>query len=343
MAIDILNIEPNVVSKDIRGYSFLFYGGPKVGKTTLATRFPKHLLLGFEKGYNALPGISAAPINNWSEFLQVLGQLKAEKRKHEMAKAKGENYELKYETIIIDIADIAWTYCEKYILAREGVDRIKDVPYGQGWALVGKEYDEKMRSIVQMGYGLILISHAKFSTSEVDEDIKYATCSLENRPKSVCTRLVDVYGYISMEKTDEGIEHILHLRACPEWEAGSRFKYMPESIVLNYNNLVNAVGEAIDKEAEELGMPNLVVSEEIKNNYKVEEKPDFATLKSEVGAKMQEIMAKASEAKKTESTQAKIAAIVERYLGKGHKFSDSTESQIEQVIMINEELKEVVV
>lgn len=29
MAIDILNIHPNVVSKDIRSYSFLIYGGPK--------------------------------------------------------------------------------------------------------------------------------------------------------------------------------------------------------------------------------------------------------------------------------------------------------------------------
>lgn len=311
-------------------------------KTTLATRFPKHLLLGFEKGYSALPGINAAPINNWSEFLQVLGQLKAEKRKYDVAQAKGEKYELKYETIIIDIADIAWSYCEKYILAREGVDRIKDVPYGQGWTLVGNEYDEKLRSIAQMGYGLILISHAKFKQSEENDDMVYATCTLDNRPKNICTRLVDVYGYISMERSDEGIEHILHLRACPEWEAGSRFKYMPEAIVLNYNNLVDAIGSAIDKEAAELGMTDIVVSHKVKNNYKVEEKPDFAVLKEEVSKKMQEIMIKAQEAGKTESTQAKLTAIVAKYLGKGHKLADADESQIEQVIMIDTELKEVV-
>lgn len=48
--IDILNIEPNKVSTNIGTYTYLFYGAPKIGKTTLATRFPKHLLIAAEKG-----------------------------------------------------------------------------------------------------------------------------------------------------------------------------------------------------------------------------------------------------------------------------------------------------
>lgn len=63
-----------------------------LGKTTIATKFPDHLLLAFEKGYNAIPGAMAQPINSWSEFRKVLRQL------------KDEEIQKKFSTIIIDTA-----------------------------------------------------------------------------------------------------------------------------------------------------------------------------------------------------------------------------------------------
>ena len=64
--INLLGIQPHQVSRDMRGYSVFFYGEPKSGKTTTAVKFPKHLLLAFEKGYNAIPGAMAQPINSQS-------------------------------------------------------------------------------------------------------------------------------------------------------------------------------------------------------------------------------------------------------------------------------------
>lgn len=74
--IDIFSIEPHQVSRDMRGYSVFFYGDPKSGKTTTASKFPKSLLLGFEKGWNTLAGVKAQSINSWSDFRKVLRQLK---------------------------------------------------------------------------------------------------------------------------------------------------------------------------------------------------------------------------------------------------------------------------
>ena len=48
--IDIFSIQPHQVSRDLRGYSVFFYGGWKTGKTTIASKFPKALLLAAEKG-----------------------------------------------------------------------------------------------------------------------------------------------------------------------------------------------------------------------------------------------------------------------------------------------------
>ena len=103
MAINILGITPHQVSRDLRGYSVFFYGEPKSGKTTTAAKFPNSLLLAFEKGYNAIPGIIAQPINSWSEFKQTLRELKKEEVKN------------KFSTIVIDTADICYDYCTKYI------------------------------------------------------------------------------------------------------------------------------------------------------------------------------------------------------------------------------------
>ena len=44
MANSLLDIKPHKVSRDLRGYSVMFYGEPKSGKTTIASKFPNALL-----------------------------------------------------------------------------------------------------------------------------------------------------------------------------------------------------------------------------------------------------------------------------------------------------------
>ena len=66
--IDLSKLQPTKISRDLKGKYMLFYGLPKSGKTSLAAKFPKSLLLAFEKGYNALPGIMAQDIINWTDM-----------------------------------------------------------------------------------------------------------------------------------------------------------------------------------------------------------------------------------------------------------------------------------
>ena len=76
MAINLLNIQPHKVSRDLSGYITYIYGAPKTGKTTLATQMGKSLLLAFEPGYHALPGVMAQDITSWAEMKQVYRELK---------------------------------------------------------------------------------------------------------------------------------------------------------------------------------------------------------------------------------------------------------------------------
>lgn len=67
MAFDLLNIQPHKVSRDLSGYITFIYGPAKVGKTTFASKMPDCLLLAFERGYNALPGVFAIDITSWGD------------------------------------------------------------------------------------------------------------------------------------------------------------------------------------------------------------------------------------------------------------------------------------
>ena len=145
--IDILSIEPTVISRDLKGKYLLLYGKPKTGKTTMASRFPKNLLIAFEKGYNAIDGIKAVDVNKWSEFRQILRQLE-----------KPEAQAM-YDTITIDTTTIAYEMCEQFVCSQNGVQSIRDIPWGQGWTLVKKEFESCLRKITMLNYGLVLISH----------------------------------------------------------------------------------------------------------------------------------------------------------------------------------------
>jgi len=336
--INLLSIVPHQVSRNMRGYSVFFYGEPKSGKTTTASKFPKHLILAFEKGYSAIPGAMAQPINSWSEFRKVLRQL------------KDPEVQAKFETIVIDTADIAYDYCEKYICANAGVDTIGDIGYGKGYTLVGKEYDEALRSIVQMNYGLVLISHSqdKTFTDESGKEYNQIVPTLGTRPRNIVSRMCDIIGYSRAVQDAEGKTSTkLFMRGTPRYVAGSRFKYTPDYIDFTYNDLVKAINDAIDKQAAEDGKE--FFTEESTNLYTDTTKDlNFDDLMKEFSNIIANIPGSSDGKAETEEGikfrdywQPRITQIIENYLGKGKKVRDITLDQVEALDLIVTDLKDI--
>ena len=337
--INLLDIAPHQVSRDLRGYSVFFYGEPKSGKTTIATKFPRHLLLAFEKGYNAIPGAMAQPINSWAEFKKVLKQLPDPKVKE------------KFETIIVDTADIAYDLCEKYICANAkrsdggfGVDSIGDIPFGKGYTMVAKEFDESLRSIVQMGYGLVLISHAvdKTFTDETGKEFNQIVPTLGSKPRNIVSRMCDIIGYSRAIQNEDGTTTTkLFMRGTPRYIAGSRFKYTPDYIDFTYNDLVKAIGDAIDKQMQEDGAE--FFTDERTNVYaEVTQALDFDELVATFNDIVNSIIENNDEEKFQNYWQPRIIQITEKYLGKGQKVNQCSREQTEALDLIVTDLKELV-
>ncbi len=338
-SIDIFSVAPHQVSRDMRGYSVFMYGGWKTGKTTTAVKFPKHFLLAFEKGYSAIPGAMALPINSWSEFRQVLRQLKTDEAKE------------KFETIIIDTADIAYDYCVKYICANNNVDAIGDIGYGKGYGLVEKEFDECLRQIVQMGYGLVVISHETDKTfkNENGTEFNKIVPTLDKRANNVLARMCDIIGYTRSIPDAEGNEKVvMFMRGTSRYEAGSRFKYTPDYIDLSYENLVKAIGDALDKQMEEDGA-ELFTDKRENVHLDTTATLDFDELMKEFMNIVANIPGSSDTTGETEDGvkfaeywQPRISHIIEKFLGKGKKIKDATIDQVEAISLINEELKDLV-
>jgi hypothetical protein len=318
--IDILSIEPTVISRDLKGKYLLLYGKPKTGKTTMASRFPKNLLIAFEKGYNAIDGIKAVDVNKWSEFRQVLKQLE-----------KPEAREM-YDTITIDTTTIAYEMCEQFVCSQNGVQSIRDIPWGQGWTLAKKEFESCLRKITMLGYGLVLISHIETRKEKTadDSEIEILAPSMPKRCYEVVNQIVDIIGYIATEWDEDGNSHRwLYTRQTPTVMAGSRFPYLASKIKLGYNELVDAINEAIDKQRDLDGAT--VVD-------KIEKKEEQELSFNEIREEASKIWAKL--VNKDPANAEKILKKVEMIFGRKLKLSEITEDQKEPFFLVLLEMRE---
>lgn len=329
MSIDILGVQPHQVSRDLKGYAVMFYGEPKSGKTTTAAAFPRSLLLAFEKGYSAIPGVKAQPINTWAEFLKVLRQLKTPE-----AKAV-------YDNIIIDTADIAYLLCEKYIVNQHGASDIADqskLAYGKGYQLVEKEFDEKLRQIMQEDYGLVIISHAQDKTfkDETGDEYNQIIPTLDKRGNKIITRMADIIGYSRAVENPEtsALETRLFMRGTPRFVAGSRFESTPDSIIFSYENLVDTISSAVDHLEAKFGKDLITDKLSEAHKYNKIETP-IEELRDTFNSLASSLMEKDSA-----FYGPRINTIINNSLGHGNKVADATPEQAELVDLAITELKD---
>ena len=324
---DLLSLQPHKVSRDLTGYITYIYGEAKTGKTTLATQAGTALLFAFERGYNALPGVFPVDVTSWGDVRSLVRELKKKEVKE------------KFQTVIFDTVDIAGTLCEKYICAQNGVDKIGEIPYGQGWTLMKKEFEEILRTITQLGYALFLISHEKDKVFKRKDGTEYnqTVPSCPTTFNEIAKNVADIYGYAEKYGDENGVSKVrLVLRSKDNSiDCGCRFKFIEPVIEMSYKALVDAINTAIDKEAE-LTNGQYVTND--RNFVSVTKTLDYDALLAEFNTLASSLMEKDAAA-----YGPKITFIVDKYLGRGKKVSDSTPAQVELIDQIISEIKDTLI
>jgi hypothetical protein len=245
------------LAKDIGRLKAVFYGPPKIGKSTTASKFPGALFLCTEEGVDWLdvPKISVV---DWNEtemqitedgdviggFCNILFWLMKEKPKT----IPGTTIPLR--TLVIDTVDLAYLLCEAYMCAKMGISSPSDLEYGKAYAAIGREWSRVLGKASQLGYGMIFLSHAKMEPQRSKaRTVDIIRPSLPNTGWKVVEALVDTIAYLHMdeyaEKDDKGeltgniIERRL-FRTKPgnNIPTGDRTGFFPGILPLDYNVMV---------------------------------------------------------------------------------------------------------
>lgn len=201
--------------------SILLYGEPKIGKTTLASKFENALFCDTESGtlnfrvptFEQLIGKDRVkePIRSWVDIrkaTKVLGAIKD---------VEG--------TIIVDTVPEAYTMCRVYVLDKEGLDHETDLEYGKGWTLVKDEFSSWIRELKGMGFGIVFIAHVN------DEQIEDKVAKLKYTKKiprmssgckSIIEPLVDHIWYAHQVTVKGEDQQVIRTKPTRQVTAGER-------------------------------------------------------------------------------------------------------------------------
>lgn len=330
MSNPLLDLQPNKVSRDVGSYVTYIYGAPKCGKSRFAAEFPNAIFFASEPTQNTIPGIFKIDITSWAEFKKMVRYLKDDSVKE------------KFKTVVLDTVDLLAQFCERYICNQEGVEDLKDIAWGAGYGRVEREFEQTLRTIMYMGYGLVMISHVTTSTFTREDGSEYnkTTPAVNSkRCKAVVENIADIYGWIHTVQDENGNpKQVITLRASDDSvSGGNHFKYMVSQVDLSYEALSKAVSDAIDEDEKNCGNADFFTDARMELPQKRE--LDFDSLMEEFKALTKQIQKNTGAEFKTKWAP-KITHIVDKYLGVGKKVNDCTPAQAEQLELIVSDLKD---
>lgn len=197
-----------------------------------------------------------------------------------------------------------------------------------------REFENCLRKITKLGYGLIIIAHSEKRIEKVDDDnsIEIYSPNIPKRAADIVNQLVDIIGYIGVEFDEKGESHrYLYTRATPTIMAGSRFPHLPAKIPFGYRELSEALSKAIEESGTEDGAT--IVDKDIQ---KVEDKRTFREVREEAEKVWTSLI------KEDPQNAQKIMSLVEEIFGRQMKLSEINEKQVDLFKLLLDEMKALV-
>jgi len=225
-----LPTEPTIDFASDQPEILVIAGSPKVGKTFLASSFPKVLIADMEGGSRFLEyhpnkaGIYVLQLSNLAEIRGLIVQLAKEKDS------------IPYETIVVD----SLTTLEQWI--EEEVSQELNCEFGT--AGFGADYGSARTKIMRIINGfkkankrIILIAHTNVS-AEPGTEIK--TLSLTGKVKNLVTAAADAVGFMGWKNE----ERIISFASTQRDESGSRYpQLIGKDIPATYQAFAETIGE----------------------------------------------------------------------------------------------------
>ena len=135
----------------MKSVKMVLYGEPGVGKSVFASKAPNPFFICTDGNYEWLEEFGADPeahvnVNSWSEAKQVFEKLNT------------EEYD-KYQTIVLDLTEDFFKWCEQEYCIRNKIDHLSDLAYGKAYDATRNEFFIEICKLFSMNKHVILLMH----------------------------------------------------------------------------------------------------------------------------------------------------------------------------------------
>ena len=326
VTVDIFNPQKTVLAKGLEGKSFLIYGGNSLGKTAQAVRFPKPFVIATESGLNATAGVAYNRANTWADVKKLVKQF--------TSKATVDKARELYDTIVIDELYATALLCQEYVQSVIGGgaltlgDTVEDGKINL-YQAYEKEFFRTVNTLLSCNYTVVFIGH-----EQQNNKTKQMVPKGDKRSVDPVRDFVDYVIYLQSNGIDEDgkvIPSSAYLAETPDFFARSRFDgtptYLPEWSV---EALIEAVNIGIEAEEKKTGIKAVSYDEQkAQNTSKTYDYDEIMDEIQEYGKKFAE-----------SGHMDELIDIVEETLGKGKKVTQCTKKQIEAMVIILDNLKD---
>lgn len=231
--------------------TWLIYGAPGIGKSTLFSKFPNALFLYTDPGLSFITTMKH-PIDKWSAFKEAVKEL------HATVKPK-------YGIVVVDTIDLLWSMCVSYICTARGIEHQSDEAWGKGYDMIEREFKIPIQQLCMLkakGCGVAFISHA----TEIEIKGRIVKTSkvvptLAKAARRIVLPLCDVIGYCGFsmsqnQDVDLASPRYLFFKPDETLEAKDRTKVLPEKCLLDIDSLrkcFNSHAKPVDNSTKVVG------------------------------------------------------------------------------------------
>ena len=203
------------------------YGAPFSGKTTLANNFPDALMLNTDGNINSFDS-PYVRIRDELDGRQIIKAWVIFKRTIEELK-QGSNY----KTIVVDLVEDVYEYCRLYCYEKLGIEHESDNSF-KAYDYVRNEFLNVMKSLVNLNYNIVLISHedtSKDITKRSGDKITAIKPNITEKLANKLAGMVDLVGRVTNRQLSFYSDEVVF--------GGGRIKLNKTEIPLNFNALID--------------------------------------------------------------------------------------------------------
>ena len=288
----------------------VLYGEPGVGKSVFACKAPKPFFICSDGNYAWLEDFGADPdayveVSSWEEA----------------KKAFAKDYS-EYETIVVDLTEDLFKWCEREYCVRNKIEHLSDLGYGKGYDATRNEFFIEMCKLISLDKNIIFLMHGLSITVKDRRGVEHTKYVPSSRLPDKVIDMIEgrvryfLRCYIKDVETEDGkVEKKRFLSLVPKPNEfgiirGVNENEIPQDIPLDFNEFAKVIGldtkvekttvkKKVEKKVEEPKEP------EIKEEPKVTEEPEV----KEESKTVEEPIKTEEPAKATLSNEDKLAAI----------------------------------